>query len=235
MRHRASETGDVKGVLEKIGDKLEACLGGMIPKCGKCSGPFQSSENMVMAGMVKFHKYCPSPEDLSKQLAENAGASSQISAVLSAPGLLTIRVEAACGQMLTFFFAKATVQNGPIPESKISSIETSIQASLATQITYCPDDSAHSKSKRKLKGALSESCQPPMVSAGGNDSFAAAPGVMVPDPQNEQIQILRALILKTNLGLSFTAEVTFSWDESTRELEARTLILSVTITRHELI
>jgi hypothetical protein len=56
LKRKASVQGDVKGVLEKIGDQLEASLGGMVPKCGKCGGLFATCDNMVMAGMVKYHK-----------------------------------------------------------------------------------------------------------------------------------------------------------------------------------
>lgn len=214
-KHRASECGDVRGVLELIGDKLEACLSGMVPKCGKCGGPFETSQNLVIQGMSKFHLSCPSKEEVRMQQAHSAGASQQKAAVLSSPAMLTIRVQGESGQKITFFFTKITQDQGAVDKN-----------SSSAEIWYRPDDSAHAKVKRKLTGGLGKPGCFPLISTGGGDGFdSVAASISIPEDLGKPL--VSANISKTSVGLTFSVSVSFLWDGVQNELEAQILILRV--------
>lgn len=218
MRRQPSTFGDVHAVLEKIGVELEASLGGMVPKCDKCGGGFNDCDNLLAVGCVKYHKVCPSPEVLAKDaLTSKATAGAQKSAIRNAPFLLTIRVEVAPGEVITFFFVKDEA--------------TRKSSNDMFHVPYLPEDNEHAHSRRKTKHDIIPGSGYPIVSTGGNDGFdpVVASIHMIDDNKLESDNVeqfeIQATISKRCYGLCFTVTALFSW--SLKELEGQSLDLKI--------
>lgn len=218
LRRHPSTFGDVQAVLEKIGVELEASLGGMVPKCDKCGGGFRDCDNLLAVGCVKYHKVCPSKEELDRDgLTMKATAGAQKSAIYNAPFLLTIRVEVARGEVITFFFVKDEVGR-----------KTSNDM---FHVPYLPEDNDHAHSRRKIKNAVTPNSGHPIVSTSGNDGFEPVIASMKPlDVKGEaeskgQQYGIEATISKKGHGLCFTVTVLFTLAD--KQLEGQSLDLKI--------
>lgn len=108
LRRKPSHSGDVLGVIEEIGDELEASISSNIPRCERCGGLFTSDDNIVIMGMSKAHKVCPEKQAIATMSPE---AAARI-AMKSSPESITIRMERKqTGEKVTIFFDKDMTDN----------------------------------------------------------------------------------------------------------------------------
>ena len=162
---RASHVGDVAGVKDAIGDELEAALGGMVPRCETCGEPFGASDEVLICGMIKYHKECRFGNTAARARTATAGtALSAREAARAAERLVTLKLFLPGGGGITFFFErsedeKATAKARAKKPGAPAALVAPASEGDASLVVYAPDDAEHAKARRRV--AL------PSASAGG--------------------------------------------------------------------
>eukprot|EP00947_MAST-08B_sp_MAST-8B-sp1_P000153 g153.t1 len=137
-RHVVTHTGDVAGVKQTLGDKLEAICGGLAPKCAICGGQFVGAQEMEMRGHLKYHTDCLRA---GKPLHKCEVTPKQASRAL--PDRLTVRAATSASKAYTFFMVLVDDDRGKggPPSSSFQSIEA----------VYEPDKEARASNPRKVQ------------------------------------------------------------------------------------
>jgi hypothetical protein len=178
----------------------------------------------MLSRCVKYHKVCPSQEELDRDvLSTKAVAGAQKSAIMHAPLLLTIRVQVGVGEFITYFFVKDE-----------SAKRTSNDM---FHVPYQPEDNEHAHSKRTVKHAISFDGGFPIVDTSGSDGFSPVVGTVSSTAEEVESgsgasQLITASLTKKCYGLCFTVTVSFTWFMSSNELEGKALDLMIEPCEH---
>lgn len=117
--------------IEAIGDDLEDIIDNLAPKCGLCNGKFAASDQLVMQGMVKFHRDCLLASQIGK-IQSREVILSPARACASLPATLLMKLQQANGRVMTFFMTR-------VPES----------SKKTTTAAWLADETAHASNRRK--------------------------------------------------------------------------------------
>ena len=144
--------GDVDGVLDAIGDELEAVVDANVPTCTICGFGFKSDDEVVAVGMLKWH---PSCKALGRPRHGRVKSRGTVQAAADATeALLTVSVSrggADAGR--TFFFVKDDAAVAAAAAARKQGRSRAPRSRVAA-VPYVPDESSRSATvSRRVPGA----------------------------------------------------------------------------------